>query len=393
VHDRCDVSTHPFRDVAIVGVRNTRQARELPEHDSQSIAVEASLGALADAGIPLSEVDGVVGQFAHEMILELGLGPCSRRPSMLGIPALLDALSLVTSGEARVVLVAGGGAGLYRERSATAPWTRPANELVVGYGLFTAAEFALMARRHMETFGTTPMDLARVAAVIRNNGHANPEAVYSGRGPFTPEDILASRMVADPFHLLDCATTSEGGCALVLAAADRAADCPSAVWVLGAGGDCAGPAYTIAPVWDHTSGPDHEAWGWVGARAAERAFRTAGIGPGDVDVAELYDPFSFEIIRQLEAYGFCGDGEGGPFVMEGQAGPGGSIPVTTDVGTTSFSHAGISAQQLQRVIRAVEQVRGSCPTMQVAGAEVALCSNGGSGALFTDVLLLGAGRP
>ena len=374
-------------------MHNTRQARELPEHDSQSIAVEAALGALADAGIPLAEVDGVVGQFAHEMILELGLGPCSRRPSMLGIPALLDALSLVTSGEARVVLLAGGGAGLYRERSATAPWTRPANELVVGYGLFTAAEFALMARRHMETFGTTPLDLARVAAVVRNNGHLNPEAVYSGRGPFTPEDILASRMVADPFHLLDCATTSEGGCALVLAAADRAADCGSPVWVLGAAGDCAGPAYTIAPVWDHTTGPDHGAWGWVGARAAETAFRTAGIGPQDVDVAELYDPFSFEIIRQLEAFGFCPHGEGAAFVADGGIAPRGALPVTTDGGTMSFSHPGISAQQLQRVIRGVQQLRGTCATAQVRGADVAICSNGGSGALFTDVVLLGSQRP
>ena len=384
---------HPYHDVAIVGVHNTVQARELPDHDSQSIALAGALGALRDAEIDRSEVDGVVGQFAHEMILELGLGPCSRRPSMLGIPALLDALALVTSGESRVAVVAGGGAGLYRERTATAPWTRPANELVVGYGLFTAAEFALMARRHMDTFGTTPLDLARVSAVIRNNGHVNPEAVYHGRGPFTPEDILASRMVADPFHLLDCATTSEGGCAIVVARADRAAGCPAPVWVLGAGGDCAGPAYTIAPVWDMRSTPDAEAWGWVGARAAELAFRTAGLGPGDVDVAELYDPFSFEIIRQLEALGFCPRGEGAAFVEDGGIAPGGALPVTTDGGTMSFSHPGISAQQLQRVVRGVEQVRGTCSTAQVPGAEVAICSNGGAGALFTDVVLLGRERP
>ena len=100
----------------------------------------------------------------------------------------------------------------YTEREATAPWTRPANEFVVGFGMFTAAEFALIARRHMHVYGTTPESLATVAATIRNNGHVNPEAVYYGRGPFTPEDILASRMVADPFHLLDCAMTSEGGC-------------------------------------------------------------------------------------------------------------------------------------------------------------------------------------
>jgi acetyl-CoA acetyltransferase len=119
----------------------------------------------------------------------------------------------------------------------------------------------------------------------------------------------------------------------------------------------------------------------------------AGLSVGDVDVAELYDPFSFEIIRQLEAFGFCSPGEGGPFVEDGNIGPGAQLPVTTDGGTMSFSHPGINAQQLQRVIRATQQVRGSCASNQVEGAEVALCSNGGSGALFCDVLLLGPERP
>ena len=93
---------------------------------------EGALGALADAGIAPSEVDGVVGQFAQETVLELGLGPCTRRPNMLGIPAVLEAAALITSGECEVVLISAGGARLHRERSHTAPWTRPANELVVG---------------------------------------------------------------------------------------------------------------------------------------------------------------------------------------------------------------------------------------------------------------------
>src|SRR5207245_1125326 len=110
--------------------------------------------------------------------------------------------------------------------ASTAPWTRPNHEFVVPFGMFTAAEFALIARRHMHRYGTTPEQLATVAATIRNNGHVNPEAIYFGRGPFTADDILASRMVADPFHLLDCAMTSEGGCALVMARADRARGAP-----------------------------------------------------------------------------------------------------------------------------------------------------------------------
>lgn len=388
------MAAHPFADVAIAGVHNTVQARSLAEHDSTSIALLGALGALADAGVSPHEVDGVVGTDCAQIALQLGLGPCVRRPSAMGIPAVLDAAALIATGQCSVVLIAAGGAAVHADRSSTAPWTRPANELVVGYGLFTAAEFALMARRHMLTYGTTPEQMATAAAVIRTNGHVNPGAVYAGRGPFTAADILASRMVADPFHLLDCATTSEGGCALVLLRADRAAsaDRPP-VYIHGGGSDAFGPAYVIAPAWDLRPRADSDPAGLVGARAARAAFAMAGLEPDDVDVAELYDPFSFEIIRQLEAFGFCEPGEGGPFVEDGSIGPEGPLPVTTDGGTMSFSHPGINAQQLQRVIRGVEQVRGTCASRQVDGAEVALCSNGGSGALFCDVMLLASERP
>jgi acetyl-CoA acetyltransferase len=387
------VPSHPFRDVAIAGVHNTVQARRLPDHDSTSIALIGALGALVDAGIAPHEVDGVVGPDCAQIALEMGLGPCTRRPSSLGIPTILDAAALITTGQCDVVLVAAGGAGVHTERTSTAPWTRPTNELVVGYGLFTAAEFALMARRHMLTYGTTPEQMATVAATIRTNGHVNPEAVYSGRGPFSPLDILESRMIADPFHLLDCAMTSEGGCGVVLVSAERAAECDMPVWILGGASDSFGPAYTVAPVWDYRPRPDSDPAGMVGARAAKRAFAMAGLTPADVSVAELYDPFSFEVIRQLEAFGFCSPGEAGPFVADGNIGPGSLLPVTTDGGTMSYSHPGINAQQLQRVIRAALQLRGTCATNQVIGAEVALCSNGGAGALFCDVLLLGRERP
>ena len=118
-----------------------------------------------------------------------------------------------------------------------------------------------------------------------------------------------------------------------------------------------------------------------------------GLRPSDVDVCEFYDPFSFEIIRQFEAFGFCGEGEGGAFVLDGTIEVGGRYPVTTDGGLMSFSHAGAQAQMLQRPIRGAQQMRGECPTRQVEGAAVALCSGGGAGALFTDVLLLGKERP
>lgn len=386
---------HPFRDVAIVGVHNTKQARVVEGHDSQSITLEAALGAIADAGLEPRDIDGVVGGLASNFLYQSRIGPAWRSLSPLGIPAIIEAAMAIACGLANNVLIATGEAGSYRQHDSTAPWTRPTNEFVAAYGMFTAAEFALMARRHMHMYGTTAEQMAYVAAVIRNNGHENPEAVYFGRGPFTVEDILASRMVADPFHLLECATTSEGGTAMVLSRSDRATDLAKApVWLLGGGTDYYGPAYQHPPAWDlgGTRRGDLIA-GHVGRRAAEEAFAVAGLGPSDVDVCEFYDPFSFELIRQFEAYGFCGEGEGGEYVTSGAIAPGGRHPITTDGGTMSFSHGGASVQLFQRVIRGVQQVRGECATAQVADAEVAMCTGGGSGALFTDVLLLGKEKP
>jgi acetyl-CoA acetyltransferase len=389
------VPDHPFHDVTVAGVFNARQARVLEGDTSFSITMEAALGAVADAGLDPSDVNGVTGALSSDLTYELGLGPVWQSASQLGIPAVLEAAACIATGLCDVVLVAAGSAGVYTERASTAPWTRPNHEFVAPYGMFTAAEFALIARRHMHVFGTTPDQLATVAATIRNNGHVNPEAIYYGRGPYTADDILASRMVADPYHLLDCAMTSEGGSAVVLSRADRAPDLPhAAVYVLGGSTDRIGPSYRHAPAWDLTGrDPDDIPNGYVGRRAARRAFATAGVAPADVDTCEFYDPFSFEIIRQFEAFEFCGPGEGGAFAMDGTIGPGGRHPVTTDGGLMSFGHGGATVQLLQRVIRAVQQLRGTCPTMQVEGAEVAMCTNGGAGALFTDVLLLGRSRP
>jgi len=388
--------SHPYHNVAIVAVHNTRQARTLEDHTSVSIALEAVAGALAEAGVPADAVDGVFGQFATDIVYALGIGPVwVGAMGVSGVPSVLDAANHIALGHCETVVLAGGGAGIYTERESTAPWTRPSNEFVVPFGMFTALEFALIARRHMHVYGTKPEHLAEVAATIRNNGHVNPEAVYYGKGPFTPQGILDSRMVADPFHLLDCSMTAEGGCALIMTTAERACDLRQPpVFILGGGADHYGPSYQHPPSWDiRGHDPDGVPNGYVGRRAARRSFAMAGLTPADVDVAELYDPFSFEIIRQLEAFGFCGDGEGGEFVMDGRIGPGGALPVTTDGGLMSFSHGGITVQLLQRVVRGVQQLQGRCPTNQVPDAQIAICSNGGAGALFNDVILLGRTQP
>jgi acetyl-CoA acetyltransferase len=380
------------RKAAIAGVYNTAQGRRLEGETTRRLIVEAVLGALADAGLSLDDVDGITSEQTASLIYDLRLGPVWQG-STFGVGMVTEAVMAVEYGLAEVVVLVAAQAEAYRDHAATAPWTRPENEFVAPWGMFTAAEFALIARRHMEVYGTTREQLSIVAATIRNNGSANPAAVYAGRGLFAPDDITASRMVADPFHLLDCATTSEGGCALVIANVERIADSaasPQPVYVLGSGADFMGPSYQHPPAWDLTGRRGAESNGMVGRHAADVAFAQAGLGRDDVDVLELYDPFSFEIIRQLEAFRFCADGEGGPFVEDGHIAITGSHPVTTDGGTMSFSHAGTNPQMMQRAIRGVQQIRGEASDLQVPGAQVALCSNGGAGALFTTVLLLGA---
>lgn len=377
---------------AIVGVHNTRQGRRLDGETSRGLAIKAILGALDDAGLSLDDVDGIsASPHSTSLIYDLRIGPAWQGLAF-GVGMITEAVTAIEHGMADVVILVAAQAGEYRDHEATAPWTRPENEFVAPWGMFTTAEFALIARRHMHVYGTTREQLSVVAATIRNNGSQNPEAVYYQRGPFSPDDITASRPIADPFHLLDCATTSEGGCALVVANIDKVDAARRPIYVLGSGADFHGPSYQHPPAWDLAGRRgDHGRYvnGVVGRRAAECAFRHAGIGPDDVDVLELYDPFSFEIIRQLEAFGFCGEGEGGPFVADGHIAIGGSHPITTDGGTMSFSHAGANPQMMQRAIRAVQQLRGEAGALQVPDAHIALCSNGGAGALFTTVLLVG----
>lgn len=378
------------RTAAIVGVYNTVQGRRLDGETSRGLAVKAVKGALGDAGLRLEDVDGIsAGPLSTALIYDLRIGPAWQGMGF-GVGMITEAATAIEHGMADVVVLVAAQAGEYRDHEATAPWTRPENEFVAPWGMFTTAEFALISRRHMHVYGTTREQLSMVAATIRNNGSNNPEAVYYQRGPFAPEDITASRLIADPFHLLDCATTSEGGCALVVANLAAVETTVRPAYILGSGADFHGPSYQHPPAWDLAGRRGDHVNGVVGRRAADRAFGHAGIRRDEVDVLELYDPFSFEIIRQLEAFRFCGDGEGGPFVADGHIAIGGSHPITTDGGTMSFSHAGANPQMMQRAVRAVQQLRGDAGPLQVPGARIALCSNGGAGALFTTVLLLGS---
>jgi acetyl-CoA acetyltransferase len=366
-----------------VGAFNTKQARVLEGESSDTITLKAIEGALRDAGISLNDVDGLnvlpgldYRNGSNMFGYALGIPTFWVGTAAPGPASVTEAAMAIEAGLCSTVVVASGQAGIHTSTGSVAPWTRPSNEFVECWGLMTPAEFALAAQEYMWRFSVTPEQIAYPAAVIRNNGSRNPEAIYHGRGPYTVADILASRMIAEPYHLLDCCMTAEGGSAIVLTSAERARDLPGkGVRVLAGAWDSWGPSYTHPPTYDRVAN-----WGQM---AGDRAFAQAGLQRSDVDVFEFYDNFSWEIIRYFEALRYCGIGEGADFISEGAIEVGGPYPIVTDGGTMAHSHTGES-QRLQRVVQAVRQLRGTSAANQVADAEVAIVT------CIGDVLLLGA---
>ena len=267
------------------------------------------------------------------------------------------------AGMATKVLVLAGTAGVYVDRASTAPWTRPSSEFVAPFGMFTAAEFALVARRHMHMLrhqarragdgrGGDPQQRAR----------ATRTPIYHGRGPVHaaghPRQPHGRRPVPPPRLRDRVGRRVRDGARRAPTSRPTLAQ-QAGVRPRGQRRQRRHRVQEPADVGARRPPPPRPRQRHRRpARRARTASAPPGSGPTDVDVCEFYDPFSFEIIRQFEAFGFCGEGEGGDFVTSGAIEPGGQYPVTTDGGVMSYSHAGASAQMLQRVIRGVEQLRG-----------------------------------
>jgi acetyl-CoA acetyltransferase len=228
------------------------------------------------------------------------------------------------------------------------------------------ASYALAASRHMYEFGTTSEQLASVAVAARQWANLNPEAFR--QGPLSIEDVLATRLVSDPLHAADCCLITDGGAAVVMTRADRAKDLrQTPVALLGAAS--ATWHIEIAQLADLTVSAAQE--------SGRRAFAQAGLGPSDIDVVNLYDAFTINTIMFLEDLGFCGKGEGGPFVASGAIAPGGSLPVNTNGGGLSFCHPGMYG--LFTLVESIRQLRGQAGERQVNGAKLALAhGNGGT---------------
>jgi acetyl-CoA acetyltransferase len=247
----------------------------------------------------------------------------------------------------------------------------------VPYGPLVPSLYALVAQRHMHQYGTTSEHMAEVAVAIRSHAALNPAA--HKRDPITVADVLASRMISSPLHMLDCAIVSDGAAALIVTTAERARDLKTRpVHLLGSG---LGVRHShIGEATDPTT---------TGALDSGRsAFAACGLTPADIDVAELYDCFSVTVLIELEDLGFCAKGEGGPFVMDGRIRPGGALPITTHGGLMSCGHPGVGGG-LFHVLEAVRQLRGEAGERQVQDAEVALAHGNGGVMSVHCTLLLG----
>jgi acetyl-CoA acetyltransferase len=389
------------RRACVVGIGETEYTKRGGTDKSEyRLALEAILAAVGDAGLSVDDVDGF-STIADERSLpaavagDLGV-PQVRFLNTTAVPgggapcaSLGDAAMAVEAGMADVVVVyrslcQGQFTRIGRMLAANAKPAPPVptvaeaateTEAVQGFtvpfGVFgPSIMFALPIRRHMERYGTTGEHLGHVAVTFREHANRNPRAVMRDQ-LLTLEDHQASRMVADPYRLFDCCLETDGACALVVTTAERAADTAKggvAVLATAQGttaGHMLGSALVNAGEWadDYTTG--------AGTSVARELWGRAGVGPGDVDVAQLYDNFTGQVLFGLEDYGFCGPGESGPMVAGGALRwDGGSLPTNTSGGNLSE----VYMQGFNHLLEAVRQLRGES-TCQVANAEVAFVNS------------------
>lgn len=379
------------QDVAIVGVGESEYG-VVPDRTALQLHADAAAAALEDAGLGLSDVDGLFSCGASpdlhvvRVAEYLGIRPDHVDSTLTGGGAwetmVEHAAAALAAGLCEVALVVYGStqrsdAGRRLGTGARGRATGP-RQFEVPYGPPVVAEHALAAMRHMHEFGTTSEQLAAISVTTRQHAAHNPRAMY--RDPITVDDVLGSRMISDPLHLLDCCVVSDGGGAVVLTRLDRARDLARPpVRVLGSGTSVS--HMTVAQMPDLTDLPAR--------RSGELAYRRAGLGPGDVDVAQLYDSFTITMLLTLEALGFCERGEGGPFVASGALAHDGALPTNTDGGGLSANHPGMRGVFL--LIEATRQLRGEAD-LQVDGAEVALCNGTGGLLSACGTVILGVDR-
>jgi acetyl-CoA acetyltransferase len=368
--------TDPLRDrSAITGIGATRFSRDSGMSVAK-LALTACSAAITDAGLTRDDIDGLVTFHDNDS------SPVRDVATALGLPelrwwsdalvggnfacaAVAQASMAVATGMARHVLVyrAMNGRSGKRMGQFGGARTDGSYQFLVPYGFGTPAQiFGMFARRHMHEFGTTKEDLGHVAITMRSHASLNDRAVR--REPLTMAEYLGARVIADPFSLYDCCQETDGAVALVVSAGEAAGDRPHP------------PVYVHAAVHGAGNAPrlPFDRWRDFSTscfrRLGDELFDKSAYERADVDVALLYDAFTFEIIHQLEEIGFCGLGEGGAYVRDGHIGLGGRLPVNPHGGLLSEGYI----HGLNHSVEAVRQLRGQAGARQVPAAELALVS-------------------
>jgi acetyl-CoA acetyltransferase len=381
---------------AIAGAGNSRLG-QVPGVSSLDLLVEAMANALEDAGLKPADVDGIIvrgpdDSYCHHQQVGERLGINARFSTSLdngGASQILSVAIAVMAIEAGLAttVICGYGRDAWsrthksaeaRVKNQTRPDDQHAQEFGPEYGYFGAvAAHAFGAQRHMHEFGTSREHFAEIAVAFREHAMRNPDAQI--RKPLSVDDYFKAQLIVSPFGLFDCSLRSDGAGAVIVTRVERARDLKA------------------RPVMIRGFGSFNNLTGWFAGenmirtaakQSGEAAYRMAGLGPADIDTAQLYDCFTYMVLVQLEDYGFCAKGEGGPFVQSGALRMGGQLPTNTSGGQLSEAHV----EGMLQIVEGVRQLRGSYPAdRQVKGANVALISGHGGNQVCHSTLILERG--
>ncbi len=382
------------REAAIVGIYEYPK-RKAPGLTALQIKAECAARALADAGLSWADVDALYDAQDGAGMSGLGLSEYfGFKPNVIDTTAVggssyefhaAHARRAIISGKAKVALLTYGSTAHSDSRAIgtggggmSAGAASPLDNMQAPYGMTLIANYAMVAQRHMYQYGTTSAQLARISVATRAHAVRNPEAVqamndlgYQGTGEITVADVVGSRMIADPLHLLECCMVSDGGGAVVIASPEVARGCrKKPVWILGSG---------EATKYSENGGDLTIS---AAAQSGPQAFGEAGVTAGEMDIAMIYDSFTITVLVMLEDLGFCKKGEGGGFVSGERLHFKSPLKpaLNTDGGGLSSNHPGMRGLFL--LIEAARQMRGES-TSQVEGARLAV-AHGNGGMLATS---------
>ena len=364
--------------VAVVGAAETTKMGVIPETSELQLQAEAALNAMVDAGLSVTNIDGIAsaGEAPDVLAQYLGITPTWMDGTLIGGSSFMlhvrHAMSAIEAGLCSTVLITHGESGRSRVEAKGFPefiGGKLAGQFEVPYGgSLPPTMFTIPVLRYLETHGLKPEDMAPVSVIQREWAALNPRATF--KDPITVDDVMNSRMIAYPFTLLMCCLRTDGGGALILTSADRARDFPhQPVFILGTGESAEGPM--VSQLADFKSSKAFRLSG-------KQAFAEANITPNDVDHLMIYDAFSHVPLYGLEDLGFCKPGEAASFVKDRHTAPGGKLPLNTNGGGLSYMHSGMYGMYAMQ--ESIRQIRGIAPA-QVPEAKISVAH--GVGGMFS----------